>query len=111
MKKLNISSLLLLLLLPFLAGCSKDEIIFDSQLPRFELRQGYQLLEVIVPQGTLASDKIYIIGEFNGGMDAVGDPRWQLEKALIPMPSGAYTSIPPISSTARHLPTATHSTP
>lgn len=81
MKKLNISSLLLLLLLPFLAGCSKDEIIFDSQLPRFELRQGYQLLEVIVPQGTLASDKIYIIGEFNGGMDAVGDPRWQLEKA------------------------------
>lgn len=81
MNKLNISSLLLLLLLPFLAGCSKDEIIFDSQLPRFELRQGYQLLEVIVPQGTLASDKIYIIGEFNGGMDAVGDPRWQLEKA------------------------------
>ena len=81
MKKLNIFSLLCLLMLPILAGCSKDEIIFDSELPRFELRPGYQLLEVIVPQGTLATDKIYIIGEFNGGMDAVGDPRWQLEKA------------------------------
>lgn len=81
MKKFNIFSILFLMLLPLLAGCSKDEIIFDSELPRFELRPGYQLLEVIVPQGTLTTDKIYIIGDFNGGMDAVGDPRWQLEKA------------------------------
>ena len=81
MKKFNISGLLFLLLLPLLAACSKDQIVFDSELPRFELRPGYELLEVIVPQGTLASDKIYIIGEFNGGMEAVGDPRWQLEKA------------------------------
>lgn len=81
MKKFNIFSVLLVMLLPLLGGCSKDEIIFDSELPRFELRPGYQLLEVIVPQGTLASDKIYIVGEFNDGMDAVGDPRWQLEKA------------------------------
>lgn len=81
MKKLNIFNFLLLMLLPLLAGCSKDEIVFDSELPRFELRPGYQLLEVIVPQGTLAGDKIYITGEFNGGMEAVGDPRWQLEKA------------------------------
>ncbi|WP_300804597.1 MULTISPECIES: starch-binding protein [Muribaculaceae] len=81
MKKLNILNLLFLMLLPLLAGCSKDEIIFDSELPRFDLRPGYQLLEVIVPQGTSANDKIYIIGDFNGGMEAVGDPRWQLEKA------------------------------
>lgn len=81
MKKFNIFGILMVMLLPLLAGCSKDEIIFDSELPRFELRPGYQLLEVIVPQGTLASDKIYIVGEFNGGMDAVGDPRWQLQKA------------------------------
>lgn len=81
MKKFNIFSILFLMLLPLLAGCSKDEIIFDSELPRFELRPGYQLLEVIVPQGTLTTDKIYIIGDFNGGMDAVGDRRWQLEKA------------------------------
>ena len=81
MKKINIFGLLFLMLLPILAGCKKDEIIFDSELPRFELRPGYQLLEVIVPQGTMASDKIYIIGEFNGGMEAVGNPMWQLEKA------------------------------
>ena len=81
MKKFNIFGFFLLMLLPFLTGCTKDEIIFDSELPRFELRPGYQLLEVIVPQGTMATDKIYIIGDFNGGMDAVGDPRWQLEKA------------------------------
>lgn len=71
----------MLVLLPLLSACSKDEIIFDSELPRFELRPGYELLEVIVPQGTLATDKIYIIGEFNGGMAAVGDPRWELQKA------------------------------
>ncbi|MCM1153568.1 MAG: hypothetical protein NC328_07950 [Muribaculum sp.] len=71
----------LVLLLPMLAACSKEEITFDIELPRFELREGYQLLEVIVPQNTNPTDKIYIIGDFNGGMDAVGDPRWQLEKA------------------------------
>ena len=82
MKKFNIFSFLFLMLLPLLAGCSKDEIIFDSELPRFELRPGYQLLEVIVPQGTIPTDKIYIVGEFNGGQEAaVGNPMWQLEKA------------------------------
>ncbi|MBD5192080.1 MAG: starch-binding protein [Bacteroidales bacterium] len=81
MKKINIFSIFFLLLLAVVTGCKKDEIIFDSELPRFELRPGYELLEVIVPQGTAANDKIYIIGEFNGGMDAVGDPRWQLQKA------------------------------
>lgn len=81
MKKFNILSFILLMLLPVLTGCSKDEIIFDSELPRFPLRDGYQLLEVIVPQGTLATDKIYITGEFNGGEEAVGNPLWQLQKA------------------------------
>ncbi len=81
MKKLNIYNLFILLLLPLLGACSKDEIIFDSELPRFETRAGYQLIEAIVPQATTATDEIYIIGDFNGGMDAVGDPRWQLEKA------------------------------
>ena len=81
MKKISIYNLFFLMLLPLLWGCSKDEIIFDSELPRFETRAGYELIEAIVPQATSATDKIYIIGEFNGGMDAVGDPRWQLEKA------------------------------
>ncbi|MDE6207376.1 MAG: starch-binding protein [Muribaculaceae bacterium] len=81
MKKTYIYSLLAVLLMPLLAACSKETIVFDSELPRFELRPGYELLEVIVPQATTANDKIYIIGDFNGGMDAVGDPRWELEKA------------------------------
>lgn len=82
MKKFNISNILMLALLPMLWACSKDEIVFDSELPQFETRAGYQLLEVIVPQGTAASDKLYIAGEFNGGAEnAVGDPRWELEKA------------------------------
>lgn len=81
MKTNRILRLLILILLPFIGSCTKDEIVFDSELPRFELREGYELLEVIVPQGTLATDKIYIIGEFNGGMEAVGNPLWQLEKA------------------------------
>ena len=81
MKK-NIFSALLMMLLLVVAGCSKDEIIFDSELPRFNLRPGYQLLEVIVPQGTTATDKLYIVGEFNGGPEAaIGNPQWQLEKA------------------------------
>lgn len=82
MKKINISYILMLALLPMLWACSKEEIIFDSELPQFETRAGYQLLEVIVPQNTSATDKIYIAGAFNGGADAAaGDPRWELEKA------------------------------
>ncbi len=65
-----------------LTGCSKEEIVFDHELPMFETRDGQQLLEVIMPKGTVAGDEIYIVGEFNGGQDvAVGDPRWQLEQS------------------------------
>ncbi|MBD5296181.1 MAG: starch-binding protein [Bacteroides sp.] len=81
MRKFNIFGCLCVMLLTLLGACSKDEIIFDSELPQFELRPGYQLLEVIVPQSTTPTDKIYIIGDFNGGEEAIGDPRWQLEKA------------------------------
>lgn len=82
MKKNIISYLSFLLLLPLLGSCSKEEIVFDVELPRFELRPGYQLLEVIVPQRTMPTDRIYIVGDFNGGVEnAVGDPRWELEKA------------------------------
>ena len=82
MRKINIFGLFFVTLLTMLGACQKDEIIFDSELPRFETRPGYQLLEVIVPQSTKASDKIYIAGEFNGGIEeAKKDPRWQLQKA------------------------------
>lgn len=82
MKKFNIFSFLsLFLLLPMMVGCQKDDIIFDIEMPRFETRPGYQLLEVIVPQATMPTDKIYITGPFNGGEEAIGNPLWELEKA------------------------------
>lgn len=82
MNKFKIFKYMLLMLLPLVGSCSKEEITFDVELPHFETREGYQLLEVIVPQRTVAGDKIYIVGEFNGGAEkAVGDPRWELEKA------------------------------
>lgn len=74
----------LLLALPFLAmlsSCDDEDIIFNHELPQFELRDDAALLEVIVPQGTTVDDKIYIVGAFNGGEEAaVGNPLWQLEK-------------------------------
>ena len=63
-------------------GCSKEEIVFESELPQFETRQGYELLEVIMPQETGVDDNIYIVGEFNGGLDAaLANPMWELEKS------------------------------
>jgi hypothetical protein len=74
-------------LLPFVAAlfgsCDKtEELVFDHEKPQFELRDGAILLEVIMPQGTTADDKIYVVGDFNGGEDnAVDNLQWQLEKA------------------------------
>ena len=84
MKKYIISSLLSILGLCslVLTGCSEDEVVFDHELPMFETREGQQLLEVIMPNGTIAGDEIYIVGDFNGGQEvAVGDPQWQLEQS------------------------------
>lgn len=82
MKKHNIITLLMLALLPMLWSCDEEEIIFESELPQFETREGFHLLEVIVPTTTMTTDHIYIVGAFNGGAEAaVGDPRWELEKA------------------------------
>lgn len=82
MNKSYIFRIFLLMLLPLLGACSQEEIVFEVEKPHFDLRDGYQLLEVIVPQGTLATDKIYIVGEFNGGLEAaVGNPEWELEKS------------------------------
>ncbi len=83
MKKLY--KFLLPALLPVMAltACDdKEEIVFESQLPQFELRSDAVLYEVIMPQGTLAEEELYISGAFNGGDElAVGDPRWRLEPA------------------------------
>lgn len=79
----NIFYLLLLMpLLAFLNSCDdKEEIVFDSELPQFELKDNAILLEVIMPQGTSADDNIYIVGDFNDGEKAVGQLEWRLEKA------------------------------
>lgn len=77
---------LLLMVLPFMAmlsSCDDDkEIIFEHELPQFELREDRILLEVIMPQGTTTDEQIYIAGAFNGGEEvAAGNPMWLLEKA------------------------------
>lgn len=82
MRKTRNLLLLLMALVPFLTSCNKEDIVFDYELPQFELRNDAVLLEVIMPQGTTADDYIYIAGDFNGGQAAAaGDARWQLEKA------------------------------
>lgn len=70
----NIFYLLLLMpLVVFVNSCDdKEEIVFDSELPQFELKDNAILLEVIMPQGTTADENIYIVGEFNDGENAVG---------------------------------------
>ncbi|MDE6436125.1 MAG: hypothetical protein K2K69_01265, partial [Muribaculaceae bacterium] len=78
MKKSYIYTLLALLMLPVFGACSKEEITFDCELPAFDTREGYQLLEMIAPLGTKDDDKIYIVGEFNGGEAAIGNPEWEL---------------------------------
>lgn len=79
MKKSYIYTLLALLMLPVFGACSNEEITFDCELPAFDTRDGYQLLEMIAPLGTKDEDKIYIVGEFNGGEAAIGNPEWELE--------------------------------
>lgn len=78
--------LLLLMMLPLMAtlqSCDEEEIVFESDLPRFELRDDRILVEVLVPSNTPIGDEMYIVGAINGGdANAVkGNPLWQLEKA------------------------------
>ena len=75
----------LLLLLPLIAafsGCNDvDEIIFDHEKQEFPVKENAILLEVIMPTGSVADDEYYIIGDFNGGEEAIGELEWKLEKA------------------------------
>lgn len=83
MKQNKIFNLLALVLLLFAsAACSKEDIVFDHELPQFPTKEGAYLLEVIMPQETAVDDEIYIVGPFNGGdtETVVKDMRWKLEK-------------------------------
>lgn len=76
--------MLLLMMMPLLAmmqSCDEEEIVFESDIPRFELRENRILLEALVPSTTPTGDEMYIVGAINGGdVDAiVGNPTWQLE--------------------------------
>lgn len=81
----NLLHNLLWLLMPLwamLGSCNEEEIVFEHEMPQFEVRADAILLEVIMPQGTAADETIFIAGAFNGGEEAAADDlRWQLEKA------------------------------
>ena len=82
MKKIYNIALGAMAFLAMATGCAKQDIVFDYEQPQFPTRPGLQLLEVVMPQGTTTDDQLYIVGEFNGGLDgALADSRWQLEKA------------------------------
>ncbi len=80
MKLNKITYMLAALAACLFTGCSDDDIHFDYEAPQFETRADAILLEVVMPQATNADDKIYIVGAFNGGEEAIGNPLWQLEK-------------------------------
>lgn len=92
--KTNIKSLLsLFCITTMLFGCEeKKDIVFESELPAFDLRENAILLEVIPPFGTSADDVIAVSGAFNGGVDSVvvTDVRWQLEKSSTADKWGIY---------------------
>lgn len=82
MKKYISILLFLLPCLAFISSCNEDEIVFDHELPQFELRSDLILLEVIMPQGTSPDEEIFIVGPFNGGIEAAAlDLKWRLQKA------------------------------
>ena len=70
--------LLIVAFLPALISCGRQEIVFDYELEHFSLQEGKILLEVVVPTSTQPDDEIYVIGAFNGGMDAVGQDAYRL---------------------------------
>ena len=73
MKKI-IYWLFMLPLFALLNGCDDtDTIIFDDELPQFEIKANAILLEVIMPKGSAADDEYYIVGDFNGGAEAAGE--------------------------------------
>ena len=74
-----------LFLLPLIAsavsGCSDKPLTFEHEEPQFDLNSNAILLEVLLPTSSTDEDSYYIVGEFNGGQAAIGDPMWQLQKA------------------------------
>ena len=56
------------------AACTPVELTFDHEQRAFPLKDNMILVEAIMPQASNADEEIYIIGPFNGGEEAIGDP-------------------------------------
>ena len=81
-KKIYSLMLGLLTLTGLLTGCKSDkDIVFDHERQQFETRADRILLEYIVPFGTTPKEEIYIIGDFNGGEEAIGNEAYLMTKA------------------------------
>ena len=78
----------------FLAAAScapREEIQFAHEAQAFDTRSDRILVEAILPQATAADDEVYIIGAFNGGIDAVGNAAYRLTRSVaIPAKWGVY---------------------
>ena len=71
MKKIFKSLFLIPVLAMALAGCAKDEIVFNHEQPAFDTKDGQILIEAILPTATAVDDEIYIAGPFAGDSAAV----------------------------------------
>ena len=75
MRMKRIISYLSIPVLALAASCvQKEEIEFAHEKQAFETRNNMILVEGIMPQASVASEEIYIIGDFNGGEAAIGNP-------------------------------------
>ena len=86
------------------AACApKEEIKFAHEEQAFDTRSDRILVEAILPQATAADDEVYIIGAFNGGIDAVGNSAYRLTRSVaIPAKWGVYVwSAPRRTRTSR----------
>lgn len=103
--------LFMLPLFALLNGCDDtDTIIFDDELPQFEIKANAILLEVIMPKGSAADDEYYIVGDFNGGAEAavvIWNGNWR--KLPEVNPSGESICYLPLLKMEKHWQTASTS--
>jgi hypothetical protein len=68
-----------------------DPLTFDHEQRAFDLRSNAILIEGIMPQASMADEEIYIIGAFNGGEAAVGNPEYRMTHSeTVPSKWGVY---------------------
>ncbi|MBO4454989.1 MAG: starch-binding protein [Bacteroidales bacterium] len=72
-------------------SCAKEPLVFDHEQQAFDTASDKILIEAIMPQATMADDEIYIIGDFNGGEAAIGNPAYKmLHSGTVPSKWGVY---------------------